>query len=135
MPKAKLFRTRLQASLTRSARRMRTRILLRKTSSSQSTTNIKNRQPQGLFVLELTKIQQVAGALSKAKLFRARLQASLTRLLRNKRTRILLRKTSSSRSTTNIKNRQPQGLPIFYGRSGGTRTRGLQYPKRLGAVF
>ena len=24
---------------------------------------------------------------------------------------------------------------LFFGRSGGTRTRGLQYPKRLGVVF
>ena len=28
-----------------------------------------------------------------------------------------------------------KGCLLFFGRSGGTRTRGLQYPKRLGVVF
>ena len=46
------------------------------------------------------------------------------------RTRILLRKTSSSHSTALTKKRTTRKERFsFFGRSGGTRTRGLQYPK------
>jgi len=52
------------------------------------------------------------------------------------RTRILLRKTSSSHSTALTKKRTARKERFsFFGRSGGTRTRGLQYPNKYAIVF
>ena len=52
---------RLQASLTRSARRMRTRILLRKTSSSQGTTSTKKKKRETLARSGSLFLVEVAG--------------------------------------------------------------------------
>ena len=74
----------------------------------------------------------VAGGFASQNNFALGLQASLTRSPAKLAHSILLRfarSTSESQSSTGKNKRESVGLSLIFGRSGGTRTRGLQYPK------
>ena len=101
----------------------------------------------GVRVAQKRKKGLIFGAVCKGELMRGiftggeyshacRLQASLTRSARRMRTRILLRRGEFSPSPLQQKKRTTRKERFsFFGRSGGTRTRGLQFPNKYTIVF